>query len=170
MPINGSLIVSLIFSFYQYNMEDPLLNKQNLVYFASFLVLLIAIMIFASRGGDRAAGIQNVTVEEAKKMVGKEDVFILDVRSPSEFNSSHIEGAILIPVKNSGGSNLSPDQLLEARIDEVPKNKKILVYCRSGNRSALASQILVNAGYSQVYNMEGGISAWTDAGYPVVSS
>lgn len=147
-----------------------MLNKQNLVYFTSFLVLLIAVMIFASRGGDRAAGIQNVTVEEANKMVEKEDVFILDVRAPSEFNSSHIEGATLIPVKNSGGSNLSPDQLLEARINEVPKNKKILVYCRSGSRSASASQILVNAGYSQVYNMEGGISAWIGAGYPVVSS
>jgi rhodanese-related sulfurtransferase len=147
-----------------------LLSKQNLVYLASFLVLLIAIMIFASRGGDSPAGIQNVTVEEAKKMVEQEDVFVLDVRTPSEFNSSRIEGATLIPVKNSGGSNLSPDQLLEARINEVPKDKKILVYCKSGNRSASAAKILVNAGYSQVYNMEGGINAWVGAGYPVVSS
>ena len=146
------------------------MNKQNLVYLVSFLVLLIAIMIFASRSGDSPAGIQNVTVEEAKKMVGKEDVFILDVRTPSEFNSSRIEGATLISVTNSGGSSLSPDQLLESRINEVPKDKKILVYCRSGHRSTSASKILVNAGYSQVYNMEGGINAWTGAGYPVVSS
>jgi len=100
------------------------LNKQNLVYLVSFLVLLIAIMIFASRSGDSPAGIQNVTVEEAKKMVGKEDAFILDVRTPSEFNSSRIEGATLISVTNSGGSSLSPDQLLESRINEVPKDKK----------------------------------------------
>lgn len=146
------------------------MNKQNLVYLVSFLVLLIVIMIFASRGGNNPAGIQNVTVEEAKKMVEKGDVFILDVRTPSEFNSSHIEGATLIPVTNSGGSNLSPDQLLESRINEVPKDKKILVYCRSGHRSSSASKILVNAGYSQIYNMEGGINAWTGAGYPVVSS
>lgn len=146
------------------------MNKQNLVYLVSFLVLLIAIMIFASRSGDSPAGIQNVTVEEAKKMVGKEDAFILDVRTPSEFNSSRIEGATLISVTNSGGSSLSPDQLLESRINEVPKDKKILVYCRSGHRSTSASKILVNAGYSQVYNMEGGINAWTGAGYPVVSS
>ena len=146
------------------------MNKQNLVYIVSFLVLLIVIMIFASRGGNNPAGIQNVTVEEAKKMVEKGDVFILDVRTPSEFNSSHIEGSTLIPVTNSGGSNLSPKQLLESRINEVPKDKKILVYCRSGHRSSSASKILVNAGYSQVYNMEGGINAWTGAGYPVVSS
>ncbi|MPM53195.1 Thiosulfate sulfurtransferase GlpE [bioreactor metagenome] len=146
------------------------MNKQNLVYLTSFLVLLIVIMIFASRGGNNPSGIQNVTVEEAKKMVEKGDVFILDVRTPSEFNSSHIKGATLIPVTNSGGSNLSPDQLLESRINEVPKDKKILVYCRSGHRSSSASKILVNAGYSQVYNMEGGINAWTGVGYPVVSS
>lgn len=146
------------------------MNKQNLVYLVSFLALLIVIMIFASRGGNNPAGIQNVTVEEAKKMVEKGDVFILDVRTPSEFNSSHIEGATLIPVTNSGGSNLSPDQLLESRINEVPKDKKILVYCRSGHRSSSAGKILVNAGYSQIYNMEGGINAWTGAEYPVVSS
>lgn len=146
------------------------MNKQYLTYIVSFLALLIVIMIFASRSGDSPAGVQNVTVEEAKKMIGKEDVFILDVRTPSEFNSSHIEGATLIPVANAFGSNLSQDNLLEARVDEVPRNKKILVYCRSGHRSTSASKILVNAGYSQVYNMEGGISAWTGAGYPVVSS
>ncbi|MDD4250439.1 MAG: rhodanese-like domain-containing protein, partial [Methanosarcina sp.] len=90
-------------------------------------------------------------------------------RTPGEFNSSHIEGATLIPVTNSAGSNLSPDQLLEARINEVPKERKILVYCRTGRRSAVASKILVAAGYTQVYNMQGGITAWTGAGYPVVS-
>lgn len=146
------------------------MKKQNLVYLASFLVLLIAIMIFAPRGGDSPSRFTNVTVQEAKKMIEKEDVFLLDVRTPSEFNSSHIEGATLIPVTNSFGSSLSPDNLLEARVDEVPENKKILVYCRSGHRSTSASNILVNAGYSQVYNMVGGINAWTGAGYPVVSS
>lgn len=146
------------------------MSEQKLVYFTSFLVLLIVIMIFSQRGGDNPAGIKNVTVEEAKRMVEKEDVFVLDVRTPSEFNSSHIKDATLIPVTSAFGSNLSPDNLLEARVDEVPKNKKILVYCRSGHRSTSASKILINAGYSQVYNMEGGINAWTGAGYPVVSS
>lgn len=146
------------------------MSKQTLLYFASFLVLLIAVMFFAPRGGDSPSGIKNVNVEEAKKMVEKEDLFVLDVRTPSEFNSSHIKGATLIPVTNASGSSLSPDNLLEARVDEVPKNKKILVYCRSGHRSVSASKILLNAGYEQVYNMEGGINAWITAGYPVESS
>lgn len=146
------------------------MNNKNLVYLVSFLVLLIAVIILALPGGDSPAGVTNVTVEEAKKLIDGGDVFVLDVRTPSEYNSSHIEGATLIPVTNSSGSSLSSDNLLEARVDEVPKNKKILVYCRSGHRSILASKILVNAGYSQVYNMEGGINAWKGAGYPVVSS
>lgn len=146
------------------------MSKQTLLYFASFSVLLIAVMFFAPRSGYNPAGIKNVNVEEAKKMVGKEDVFLLDVRTPSEFKSSHIKGATLIPVINASGSGLSSDNLLEARIDEVPKNKKILVYCRSGHRSVSASKILINAGYEQVYNMEGGINAWITAGYPVESS
>jgi len=64
---------------------------------------------------------------------------------------------------------LSQNSLLKVRIDEVPK-KKVLVYCRTGRRSGTAGTMLVNAGYPQVYNMIGGITAWTDAGYSVVSS
>lgn len=146
------------------------MNKQKLVYLAFFFMLLIAISIFAQRAEDDPAGVENVTVEEARELIEEDDVFVLDVRTPSEFNSSHIEGATLIPVTNAFGSNLSPDSLLEARINEVPKNKKILVYCRSGHRSTSASKILVAAGYSDIYNMQGGITAWISAGYPVVSS
>jgi rhodanese-related sulfurtransferase len=145
------------------------LDKQSLVYLASFLILLIAIMIFAPRAQDSPAGIKNITVEKAKELVETEDIFVLDVRTPSEFNSSHIKGATLIPVTNAFGSDLSKGDLLESRINEVPKGKKILVYCRSGHRSVSASTILINAGYSDVYNMQGGINTWIDAGYPVIN-
>lgn len=146
------------------------MNKQKLVYVAFFLVFFIVILNFMPRTENVPAEVENISVEEAKRMVERGDVFVLDVRTPSEFNSSHIEGATLIPVANASGSNLSPESLLEARINEVPKNKKVLVYCRSGHRSTSASTILVNSGYSQVYNMEGGINAWIGAGYPVLSS
>lgn len=147
------------------------MNKRYLMYFGViFLFLLTMVFFFSMQKKDIPSGFKTVTVEEAREMIEKDDVFILDVRTPAEFNSSHIEGATLIPVTNSGGSNLSSDQLLEARINEVPRDKKILVYCRTGHRSTTASNILVAAGYSDVYNMQGGITAWTGAGYPVVSS
>lgn len=140
------------------------------MYFGALIfLLLVALLIFSEQRKENTSGLENVSVQEAKEMIEKDDVFILDVRTPDEFNSSHIKGATLIPVSNAFGSNLSSDSLLKARIDEVPK-KKILVYCRTGHRSDTAGIMLVNAGYSQVYNMAGGITAWIDAGYPVVSS
>jgi rhodanese-related sulfurtransferase len=114
---------------------------------------------------------KNITVEEARKMIETDDdLFVLDVRTPAEFDSSHIKEATLIPVSNTFGSNLSSEMLLESRMNEVPKNKKILIYCRTGHRSTVAGKILINAGYSQVYNMAGGINSWISAGYPVVSN
>jgi rhodanese-related sulfurtransferase len=146
------------------------LNKKSLIYLGALLLLfMVVFLIFTEQKKGSPSGFENVSVQEAKAMVEKGDVFILDVRTPDEFNSSHIKGATLIPVSNAFGSSLSSDRLLEARIDEVPK-KKILVYCRTGHRSNTASTILVNTGYTQVYTMIGGITSWIDAGYPVVGS
>lgn len=140
------------------------------MYFGALIFLLLAaLLIFLEQRKENTSGLENVSVQEAKKMIEKGEVFVLDVRTPDEFNSSHIKEATLISVSNAFGSTLSSDSLLKARIDEVPK-KKILVYCKTGRRSDTASIMLVNAGYSQVYNMVGGITAWIDAGYPVVSS
>ncbi len=80
---------------------------------------------------------------------------LLDVRTRPEFASGHIPGAMNIPV-----------QELSSRLNEVPQDQPVVVYCRSGNRSAQAAQILGNADYSQVYDL-GGIASWVDQGYPV---
>jgi hydroxyacylglutathione hydrolase len=81
---------------------------------------------------------------------------LLDVRTAEEYAEGHIKGAVLIPV-----------QELEQRISEVPKDKQVYVYCRSGVRSSRASKILVDAGYTRIENVVGGFMAWKDAGYPV---
>ncbi len=145
------------------------LNKQTLTYLVLFFMLLIVAWVFASHPETSPSGFETVSVDEAREMLETDDFFLLDVRTPAEFNESHIEGAVLIPLENGYGSYLGPDRLLEARINEVPGGEKILVYCRTGRRSAVASQMLVDAGYTDVYNMGGGISEWIEAGYPVVS-
>ena len=94
---------------------------------------------------------KKITAQEAKSIMEKQsDVIILDVRTESEFAESHIKGAVLIPdneIASKAGKAL-PD-----------KNQTILVYCRSGRRSALAAQELVKLGYTGVQDF-GGIIDW----------
>ncbi len=80
---------------------------------------------------------------------------LIDVRTPAEFAGGHIAGAINIPVDD-----------LAARLDSVPRDRPVVVYCRSGNRSATAARVLANAGFDPIYDM-GGIIAWQAAGLPV---
>ena len=105
---------------------------------------------------ETATGFTDISIEQAKQMIDNKEVFLLDVRTQDEFDEGYIEGAILIP-----------DYELASRLDEVPEDAKILVYCRSGRRSVDASNILIDAGYTDVYNMLGGINEWRSAQYPV---
>jgi rhodanese-related sulfurtransferase len=97
----------------------------------------------------------DVNVSVANQMIESDpNLTILDVRTQSEYDSGHLQNATLIPVSELGG-----------RLGELDKKKEILVYCASGGRSATASQTLVDNGFSKVYNMLGGITAWKNAGY-----
>ena len=125
------------------------------------MILLSAIAIFTITGcsveqNDTATPIvQKIDAEEAKKMMeASEDIIILDVRTEDEYNSGHIEGAILIP-----------DNEISDKAEEVLSDKAatILVYCRSGRRSASASQTLNDLGYTSIYDF-GGIIDWP---YPI---
>lgn len=91
---------------------------------------------------------ENITPSEAKKLMETEDVAILDVRNLAEFNEGHIEGAKHIMVGT-----------LKNRLNEVP-NKKTIVQCQAGGRSAIAVSILKAKGFHNVVNMSGGYSQW----------
>ncbi|MBE6932224.1 MAG: rhodanese-like domain-containing protein [Ruminococcaceae bacterium] len=94
---------------------------------------------------------QQITQEEAKEMMDDSDVIILDVREQDEFDGGHIPGAALLPV------GTITEESAAAVIPE--KDSVVLVYCRSGNRSKVASQALVEIGYTNIYEF-GGISTW----------
>lgn len=85
--------------------------------------------------------------------------FVLDVRNPDEFSAGHLTGAKLVPLHE-----------LESRLGELPADKKtpIHVYCARGGRSAKAARLLTEKGYAAVHDLAGGITAWKDAGRPVV--
>jgi len=99
-----------------------------------------------------------VTVQEASNLIAdKPELVVLDVRTVSEFNEGHIEGAVNIPVEE-----------LSNRLTELDKNDELLVYCRTGNRSATAVGILEDTGFTKIYHMHEGISVWVQQGYPIV--
>lgn len=104
----------------------------------------------------------DISVEQAKEMIDRGEVFILDVRTPEEYAAGHINGSTLLAVQDI------PAQELDNRLKELPKDRKILVYCRTGHRSTQASKILVENGFAEVYNMQGGITEWIKAGYETV--
>jgi len=105
----------------------------------------------------RTPVVMEITPEEAYRIISEgKDHFLLDVRTEAEYNQGHIEGANLIPVDE-----------LEARLNEIPRGKQIIVYCKSGGRSRTAAIILIENGFDMVYDM-GGITDWQEKGYPVV--
>lgn len=80
---------------------------------------------------------------------------LLDVRTAEEFAGGHIAGAVNLPV-----------QTLAQQLPAVPKDRPLVLYCRSGNRTKLAAQILTQAGYTDLYDL-GGILRWQAQGFPV---
>jgi rhodanese-related sulfurtransferase len=92
------------------------------------------------------------------RKAGRENVFLVDVREPNEWKEGHIKGARHIPLGK-----------LDGRLDEIRKESpdEVVIYCRSGNRSATAANLLVKGGFEQVSHLGGGILAWESQNYPV---
>jgi len=98
---------------------------------------------------------EEISVAQAKEKLHA-GALILDVRQPEEYASGHIPGATLIPLGQ-----------LEKRANELPRDREIVVVCRSGGRSAMGRDILKKAGFTKVASMAQGMNAWKAAGYPI---
>ncbi|MCD0156464.1 rhodanese-like domain-containing protein [Deinococcus sp. UR1] len=101
---------------------------------------------------------EDITVQEGQSRV-QAGALLVDVREPNEFAEVHAEGATLIPLSE-----------FEARFSELPKDRELVMICRSGARSARAGEYLKAQGYSQVVNVAGGTLAWVEAGLPTGSA
>jgi len=97
---------------------------------------------------------KEISVKQAasKKVAG---AYILDVRELHEFVQGHVPGAVMIPLNQ-----------LKDRVNELPKDKEIVVICFSGGRSMIGLEILRKAGYEKSSSLAGGMGAWKTAGYP----
>ncbi len=126
------------------------------------ILAFVAVIIFliASMGGEQTSSAGTlpafVSVDEAHQMY-TEGTFVLDVRTPEEWNEFHAPDTTLIPLDE-----------LASRVSELPKDQPIVVICRSGNRSQTGRDILLQAGFN-VTSVNGGLNQWRDSGYPIVS-
>jgi phage shock protein E len=98
----------------------------------------------------------NVDVATVNGLLRRDDVVILDVREQSEYDAGHIPGVTLIPLSD-----------VPNRLNDISKDKPVIVTCRSGNRSGQATDFLRQQGYTNVHNMTGGLNAWQQAGYAI---
>ncbi len=106
----------------------------------------------------RQASYREVSSREAADLIQNEQAIILDVRTPHEYKRGHLINSVLIPV-----------QELQTRFKELGthKDREILIYCATGNRSTVASKILIDSGFNHIVNMRGGIYDWHKKNYPV---
>ncbi|MCX6054786.1 MAG: rhodanese-like domain-containing protein [Chloroflexi bacterium] len=121
------------------------------------LLAIIGLIVVLNVSLKTVALPQEITVAQAAKL-HDQGAFILDVREPSEWIQFHIAGAKLIPLGE-----------LPNRLNEVPKDQTVVVVCRTGHRSAQGRDILLNAGYTHVTSMTGGLTEWQAQGMPTVS-
>lgn len=107
------------------------------------------------------ADVEQASPEQFATLIGGEDTLLVDVRTPAETAQAKIQGAIEI--------NFNAPDFAE-QIAQLPKEKKILLYCRSGNRSGKAATYLDLLGYEKLVNLTGGMIAWTAEGRPTISN
>jgi rhodanese-related sulfurtransferase len=128
----------------------------NILYYLA-ISILIAYLLYQK--GYIFKSYEDITVENAyNQMLVDTNITLLDVRTKEEIlKDGKIENSILIPV-----------QVLDKNLDKLQpyKNRKLFVYCRSGNRSITASRILSNAGF-KAYNIKGGINKWKKKRLPI---
>jgi rhodanese-related sulfurtransferase len=107
----------------------------------------------------RATGGPSVSPSQATQLMNREEALVLDVREPGEYGAGHILGAKNVPLSriDSGGAEIAGKK----------KDRPVILYCESGNRSAKAAAALKAQGYTRVVNLAGGIGAWQQVGLPV---
>jgi rhodanese-related sulfurtransferase len=122
-------------------------------------VIAIMASVLLLAGCSSSSSAVDLSVTEFSSKVTEAGIITLDVRTPGEFNEGHIEGAQLIDFQSGNFEN---------EIATLDKSKTYAVYCRSGSRSGQAVKIMSDAGFTNLYNLNGGVIDWANAGLPLV--
>ncbi len=116
-----------------------------------FLTLFFIISLFFCCSKNKKASFKNVSIDKLEVLVNGNNVKLIDVRRPSEFNNGHIENAINFDYY---------DVSFNENFDDLDKSDPIILYCKSGRRSSKSAIKLVKKGFKHVYNLEGGFENW----------
>ena len=124
-------------------------------------VLSLVILFFGLTSclKNQADGVQVLEVSKYEKKMTQPEVQLVDVRTPEEFSEGHLENAINIDVTADD---------FDAKVVGLDKEKPVMVYCKSGGRSAKASAKLKELGFKTITDLEGGITNWKSENKPVV--
>lgn len=118
------------------------------------LIILAVVLIGSTACTQQKSGISVIEADKFEKQIAKENVQLVDVRTPEEFQEGHIEGAVNIDYKG--------EEFLK-QFSEFDKDEPVYLYCRSGNRSGKASELLSEAGFKNIIDLKGGYMAWVAA-------
>jgi rhodanese-related sulfurtransferase len=107
------------------------------------------------------AGIENLTVEDVSRELSQDHAVLIDVREPGETGQGIIPGAVLAP---RGMLEFYADPATPYHMEVFSPDRRLIVYCAAGSRSALAVRTLQELGYRNVAHLDGGVKVWTEAG------
>ena len=124
-------------------------------------LLLAGVTVLLTACGSGGNKVTNLNVSDFDSKIKDPSVVILDVRTPAEFQEGHIQSAINIDFEASN---------FESEVKKLDKSKSYAVYCRSGRRSGLATEIMARDGFKSVFNLNGGIIDWQSSGNKLVNN
>jgi len=123
--------------------------------------LSIPLALILSACGSSGGSVTNLNVSDFAKKVSDSSVVVLDVRTPGEFQEGHLQNAINVDYE---GMNFAGE------VNKLDKSKTYAVYCRSGRRSGLATEVMAKNGFKSVFNLNGGVIEWQNAGQQLVTN
>ncbi|MEI6406352.1 MAG: rhodanese-like domain-containing protein [Actinomycetes bacterium] len=126
------------------------------------MLAVILVSVFALSGcGGSAGKVTTLNAADFAAKIADKSIVLVDVRTPSEFASGHISGATNIDFESGS---------FESDIKKLDKSKVYAVYCRSGNRSGQATALMAKNGFATIFNLEGGIINWQNAGETLMAN
>lgn len=125
------------------------------------LIAVLITSVFALTACGATGAVTTMNVSDFAKKISDKSVVLLDVRTPAEFASGHISGATNIDFESGNFEN---------EIATLDKSKSYAVYCRSGNRSGQATALMAKDGFKSIFNLDGGIINWQNAGNSLVTN